>query len=253
MLWSILKWTRENRIKIFLVLSWRKVKKTMAFGSTQSEVGIIQNVWIGDTGASSHMTNSKEGLRNMRPIKSSIIFGNGQRLQNMYVGDKYGTAVRKDGMRTWIVIKDVKYVPELFCNLFSIPMALRNRYTLEGSRDKLIIRKDKKKFFHKILDHASEAMTRSTASKMNTRVKGDYTYCDGCSQGKMRQKNISKCKWNKPTPQAIDFFWTSAQLNIKACEAQDSGYWSWTIVPVFYQVSFFLKKNQIWRTKESSC
>ena len=137
----------------------------------------------------------------MRPIKSRIIFGNGQRLQSTHVGDKYGTAVQKDGVRTNIVIKNVKDVPELFCNLFSIPMSLRNGCTLEGSRDKLIIKKDNKKYFfdekiksgngilfgmriteeinehtpytkskaidimkyHEMLDHASEAMTRSTA------------------------------------------------------------------------------------------
>ena len=68
-------------------------QNTMAFGSVQSKVGIDKNVWIGDTGASSYMTHSKEGMRNMRPIKSRIIFGNGQRLQSTHVGDKYGTAV----------------------------------------------------------------------------------------------------------------------------------------------------------------
>ena len=41
----------------------------------------------------------------------------------------------------------MKYVPELFCNLFSIPMALRNGCTLEGLRDKLIIKEDKQKYF----------------------------------------------------------------------------------------------------------
>ena len=111
-------------------------------------------------------------------------------------------------------------------------MSLRNGCTLEGSRDKLIIKKDNKKYFfdekiksgngilfgmriteeinehtpytkskvidimkyHEMLGHASEAMARSTASKMNIRLKGEYTYCNGCSQGKMRQKNIPKIK-----------------------------------------------------------
>ena len=122
-------------------------QNTMAFRSTQSEVGIDKNVWIGDTGVSSHMTHSKEGMRNMRSIKSKIIFGNGQRLQSTHVGDKYRTVVQKDGVRTNIVIKDMKYVPELFCNLFSIPMSLRNGCTLEGSSNKLIIKKDNKNFF----------------------------------------------------------------------------------------------------------
>ena len=207
-------------------------QSTMALKSTQSEVGIDEYVWIGDTRASSHMTHSKEGMKNMREIKSWIIFGNGQRLQSTHVGDKHGTAVQKDGMRTSIFIKDVKYVPELFCNLFSIPMALRNECTLEGSKDSLVIKKDKNKYFfdkkirsgkgilfgieimgemdedklhekakiidimkyHEMLGHASKAMTRSTAARMNVRLKGEYAYCDGCSQGKMRQKNIPKMK-----------------------------------------------------------
>ena len=122
-------------------------QSTMAFKSTQSEVGIDKYVWIGDTGASSHMAHSKEGMRNMRLIKSWVIFGNGQRLQSTQVEDKYGTAVQKDGMRTSIIIKDVKYVPELFYNLFSILMALRNGCTLEGSKDRLIIKKDTNKYF----------------------------------------------------------------------------------------------------------
>ena len=256
-------------------------QNTMAFKSTQSEVGIGKNVWIGDTGASSHMTHSKEGMRNMRPIKSWIIFGNGQRLQSTHVGDKHGTALQKDGMRTSITIKDVKYVPELFCNLFSIPMALRNGCTLEGSKDRLIIKKDNKKYFfdkriksgngilfgieiiekkeehkhhekskivdimryHEMLGHASEAMTRSTAARMNVRLKGQYTYCDGCSQGKMRQKNIPKVKVKQADSPGVRFF-----LDISSIKYESLGgarYWVLMMDDCTgFLSSFFLKKNQ---------
>ena len=78
---------------------------TMAFGSTQDEVGINKEIWIGDTGASSHMTHSRDGMTNMRPTKSWIIFGNGQRLQSTHVGDKHGVAVQKEGKHCSISIK----------------------------------------------------------------------------------------------------------------------------------------------------
>ena len=119
---------------------------TMAFGSTQDEVGINKEIWIGDTGASSHMTHSRDGMTNMRPTKSWIIFGNGQRLQSTHVGDKHGVAVQKEGKHCSISIKNVKYVLDLFCNLFSIPTALKNGCTLEGSKNKLVIKKGSKEY-----------------------------------------------------------------------------------------------------------
>ena len=48
--------------------------------------------------------------------------------------------------------------------------------------------------FHERLSHASEVMTKSTAIKMDKSLKGKFIYCEGCSQGKMRQKNIRKQK-----------------------------------------------------------
>ena len=43
---------------------------TMAFRSKQNDVGIDKEVWIGDMGASRHMTYSREGMTNMQPNKS---------------------------------------------------------------------------------------------------------------------------------------------------------------------------------------
>ena len=40
----------------------------------------------------------------------------------------------------------MKYVPDLFCNLFSIPTALKNGCILEGSQNKLVIKKGSKEY-----------------------------------------------------------------------------------------------------------
>jgi hypothetical protein len=40
----------------------------------------IDDVWIGDTGATSHMTNEMEGLYDVEDINQHIILGDGKKL-----------------------------------------------------------------------------------------------------------------------------------------------------------------------------
>uniref|UniRef100_A0A7S2R067 Uncharacterized protein n=1 Tax=Eucampia antarctica TaxID=49252 RepID=A0A7S2R067_9STRA len=49
--------------------------------------------------------------------------------------------VQKDGTKKYIWTKDVKYVPELYCNLFIISAALKEGCTLEGNQDYIKIKK----------------------------------------------------------------------------------------------------------------
>ena len=87
---------------------------------------------MGDTGASSHMTNSSEEMVNQVKINTGKVFRNGQRLKAESIGDKRGLVVRKDGTRIPILLKNVKYVPQLYCNLLSITAALNEGYKLDG-------------------------------------------------------------------------------------------------------------------------
>jgi hypothetical protein len=48
----------------------------------------VPNVWVGDSGASCHMTCSDEGIFNCRVIKSSVKIGNGKELSATRIGDK---------------------------------------------------------------------------------------------------------------------------------------------------------------------
>ena len=91
------------------------------------------SLWLGDTGASCHMTNSPDGMFNQVKTNSGIVFGNGQRLKADFIGDKKGTVIQKNGARVPILMKNVKYVPQLYCNLFSITAALREGSELRGN------------------------------------------------------------------------------------------------------------------------
>ena len=141
---------------------------------------------------------------------------------------------QRDGEKKKIKMKNVKLVPDLYVNLFSLSAALKEGCDLEGSADKLTIKKGKQEYFfdrkiksgkgyifgirimktsvperkkqekkpqscnimkfHEMLGHASETLTRATAKKMGVRLEGDFRHCDGCALGKMRKKNVTKEK-----------------------------------------------------------
>ena len=50
----------------------------MGLGSHNQVAAMDANLWLGNTGASSHMTNSSEGMVNQVKINTGIVFGNGQ-------------------------------------------------------------------------------------------------------------------------------------------------------------------------------
>ena len=88
----------------------------MALGNPNEVEAVDTDLWLGDTGASCHMTNSLEGMMNRVKVDSGIVFGNGQRLMAEYIGDKRGLVVQKDGTKAPILMRNV--------NLFSITAAL---------------------------------------------------------------------------------------------------------------------------------
>ena len=72
------------------------------------------NTWIGDTGDSTHMTNSDEGMYGCMPANNQYIkAGSGGRLQIMKKGCKQCTIWQKDGRKTQVVLYNVYYIPKL--------------------------------------------------------------------------------------------------------------------------------------------
>ena len=92
----------------------------MALGNPIEIEAIDSDLWLGDMGASCHMTNSIDGMFNKQKVDTGIVFGNGQRLKAVYIGDKKGIVIQKNGARVPILMKNVKYVPQLYCNLFAV-------------------------------------------------------------------------------------------------------------------------------------
>ena len=87
-----------------------------------NDMKTTQGIWIGDTGASCHMTNSLSGMTKLKQTNTTIQMGEGKSITGTQVGTWQGFVINNDGSKSRLTIEDV-YVPTLAMNLFSITKA----------------------------------------------------------------------------------------------------------------------------------
>lgn len=100
-----------------------------------------QNLWIGDSGASSHMVNSTYGLIDVEDIDVNVEMGDGKIVKATKKGIFRGKVVQVDGSTTTVKL-EVKYLSQLKTNLFSITTAMKNGAKLSNEGDKIILSKN---------------------------------------------------------------------------------------------------------------
>lgn len=89
------------------------------------------DTWIGDTGASTHMTNSEDGMFGCVLVTNQYIkVGSGERLEIVKKGCKKCTIMQKDGRKIQVTLYNVYYVPKLWYNLFSILEGLKRGWII---------------------------------------------------------------------------------------------------------------------------
>ena len=69
---------------------------------TTNESKINDNIWIADSGASCHMTNSLEGMTDLKTDYSKIKIGSGKTVMGSKKGTYEGMVVSKDNKKTMI-------------------------------------------------------------------------------------------------------------------------------------------------------
>ena len=90
-----------------------------------------KNIFIGDSAATSHMTNRKMGVYDLVPINGSVMIGNGKSISCTHKGKMDVICKHKDGSlakETW----EVKIVPELSHDLFSFTKAMKDGWQMNG-------------------------------------------------------------------------------------------------------------------------
>ena len=71
------------------------------------------DIWIGDTGATSHMMHDLKGLLDVKESESNVQIGNGNKMKTTAMGKYRGTIVQEDGSELTVILEDVSYVPGL--------------------------------------------------------------------------------------------------------------------------------------------
>jgi transposase InsO family protein len=187
------------------------------------------NTWIGDTGASTYMGPSEDGMVNVRELKHPVSLGNGKDLMATKVGDKNIAILQEDGNVVEILLKDYMVVPNLKTHLFSLTKPLSMGWSLHNEGMNLVLSKgntsikfDKRcrtsrgvvcgvdvcstesanpaierghcdiNEFHHIIGHPSEDTTRRTANYYGVQLTGKFEVCEDCKMGNARQKNVPK-------------------------------------------------------------
>jgi hypothetical protein len=104
----------------------------------------LENIYIGNSGASCHMVHLSEGMYNIKNIKERITIGNGQYIKALKIGKKkQGMIKLDDGTVMKVVVNNVKYVLEFArYNLFSITQAISSGWML-GNEGKTILLKNR--------------------------------------------------------------------------------------------------------------
>jgi hypothetical protein len=99
---------------------------------------ISELTWIADTGASSHMTNSLDGMFDLQKCNTEIKLGNGKSMKALKQGKYRGIIKQDNGKSITLTLQEVKYVPELWTNLLSLTKVIQNGAEIR-SKDKALM------------------------------------------------------------------------------------------------------------------
>jgi hypothetical protein len=114
--------------------------------------GVDNKIWTGDNGASCHYGNSEEVIYNFTTISEEITVGNGNKMLAKKVGSLRCTVQPKNGDKFVVILQNVKFVPDLWVNLFGIGKALKIGFNLGNEDDVMKLMKGNTLlYFHRIL------------------------------------------------------------------------------------------------------
>jgi hypothetical protein len=107
-----------------------------------------------------HMTCLIDGMHNLRTINLAIQIGTGETITCTQVGDKHVKILQQDGSSKDIELKNCKYVPGLFTNLFSNMKVLGGDWSISNNGIKIVLTKNAESItFDQVLRTDSGAFT----------------------------------------------------------------------------------------------
>jgi len=173
------------------------------------------NLWVGDTGATCHMVCNDANLLDYKTVNDEVIVGDGRPLNVIKIGKIKVQFTNNSTKYSIIVLENVKYVPSLKMNLFSLVLGIKKGWKLESNGSTLTLSKhqnsikfDKRipmggsfllyaeelkkdhiyvlspkkqmslKAFHDRFGHASKKITKETAHRLGIKLIGQLKTCE---------------------------------------------------------------------------
>jgi hypothetical protein len=93
---------------------------------------VNEDLWIADSGASCRMTCSNDGMLDCHPVNYQIKISDGTFIKAVKIGNKNILFKKPDGTMAKVMISNVKYVPGLWVNLFSLTQPLKQGWKLSN-------------------------------------------------------------------------------------------------------------------------
>ena len=88
------------------------------------------------------MTNSLEGMFDLKKDQGHVRIGDGKLMTSVKIGRKRMPVMQKNGETKEVTLQNVKYVPELWTNLFSITSAMNLGFKVSGEKNACICQKE---------------------------------------------------------------------------------------------------------------
>jgi hypothetical protein len=105
----------------------------MVFAATLDAEEFDDDIWICDSGTSSHYCVSDRGMFDVRNIDEKIRVGNGNLLVATKIGNIKLNVTQVNGTNFTITLQGIKFFPDLWVNLFSINQALKKGYSISNN------------------------------------------------------------------------------------------------------------------------
>jgi hypothetical protein len=103
---------------------------------------LTDDIWICDSGACGHYCKSDKGLFDVKDINVKINVGNCESMKAIKVGSLKCHVIQLKGSSVDVTLKEVKYVPGLWVNSFSISRELKNGFSLSNKGLMISLKKE---------------------------------------------------------------------------------------------------------------
>jgi hypothetical protein len=132
------------------------------------------DLWILDCGVSCHYCQSVEGLTDVKEINELIKIGNDDLMKATRIGNLKCEVTQINGEKFTVTLNDVKYVPSLCVNLFSLNKALNKGFKV--SNDGVVVSlnyKHVKLTFDRVI-HATDGCVTGVSMKpiLSNKING---------------------------------------------------------------------------------